>query len=289
MRKIILTLIVLLNAFLIKGENDDSTKVNPIFQKIINYSFKTADLSIIRNTPYSEKRDYLLFDVYAPKTVEKNRLLPTVVFIHGDAPVKNLKDAGQYKSLGELVASEGFIGVTFNHSTLSNGNSVEEISREVNSLFNHIYDNAETYRIDKNQVVIWAMSAGTPFSLHYALQNPQENIKGIVIYYGLADLTSESKVIGVDISNENIANYCPSKLPVEKIDTNIPVFIARAGLDHPVINKSLDSFINRALRNNMQIDLYNHSTGRHAFDLLDDNQRTHEIIEKTISFIKKQL
>lgn len=289
MRYLTIILFILSFALIVKGENNDSTRVNSLFLKRINYNFNPVDLNVFRNKKYSEKKDYLLFDVYAPKTIEKNKLLPAVIFVHGDAPVKNLKDAGQYKSLGELVASEGFIGITFNHSTLSNGYSVEEISREINFLFKHIYDNAETYYIDKNQIIIWTISAGTPFSLYYGLQNNLKNIKSMVIYYGLADLESESKVIGIDINDEDIVNYCPSKLPVKNTDFTIPLFIARAGLDNPLINRSLDSFINHALTNNMQIDLYNHSTGRHAFDLLDDNQRTHEIIEKTISFIKQHL
>lgn len=34
------------------------------------------------------------------------------------------------------------------------------------------------------------------------------------------------------------------------------------------------------------MDIYNHPTGVHAFDLFNDNERTHEIIKKTLEFLK---
>jgi hypothetical protein len=37
------------------------------------------------------------------------------------------------------------------------------------------------------------------------------------------------------------------------------------------------------------IDLLNHPTGQHAFDLFNDNDRTHEIIVRTLDYLEKHL
>lgn len=45
----------------------------------------------------------------------------------------------------------------------------------------------------------------------------------------------------------------------------------------------------KVAKNNLTVDVYNHSTGGHAFDLFNDNKRTCEIIAKTLDFFKKHL
>lgn len=60
------------------------------------------------------------------------------------------------------------------------------------------------------------------------------------------------------------------------------MFIARAGRDHPAINGSVDSFLQKALAENLDIDFANHpegQQGRHGFDVLNDTARSREIIE----------
>jgi hypothetical protein len=50
-----------------------------------------------------------------------------------------------------------------------------------------------------------------------------------------------------------------------------PIFIARAGLDHPRLNGALDRFVQEALAKNLTLELMNHPAGRHGFDILDDD------------------
>jgi len=65
-----------------------------------------------------------------------------------------------------------------------------------------------------------------------------------------------------------------------------PILIARAGLDNPVLNGGVDRFVQEALSKNASLDLCNHPTGHHGFDILDDNDRSREIIKRTIEFIR---
>jgi hypothetical protein len=64
------------------------------------------------------------------------------------------------------------------------------------------------------------------------------------------------------------------------------MFIARAGLDDEGLNAGLDRFVQLALKNNVSIEVLNHATGHHGFDIEDDNTRTREILKRTIEFLK---
>jgi hypothetical protein len=63
----------------------------------------------------------------------------------------------------------------------------------------------------------------------------------------------------------------------------------RAGLDHPFLNAGIDRFIQQALATNACIDVLTHPTGRHGFDILDDNPRSREIIARTLEFLRARL
>ena len=67
------------------------------------------------------------------------------------------------------------------------------------------------------------------------------------------------------------------------------MLIVRAGLDAPALNASIDRLITAAIANNVDIDVINHATGHHGFDVLDDNQRSREIIQATLEFMKIHL
>jgi DNA-binding transcriptional MerR regulator len=64
----------------------------------------------------------------------------------------------------------------------------------------------------------------------------------------------------------------------------LPMFVARAGLDQPLINQSIDTFVQEALAGNAPLELINHPAGRHGFDILDDDERSREIIARAVAF-----
>ena len=64
----------------------------------------------------------------------------------------------------------------------------------------------------------------------------------------------------------------------------LPIFIARAGLDQPMINETIDLFVQEALAGNVVLDVMNHPSGRHGFDILDDDDRSREIIARAVAF-----
>jgi dienelactone hydrolase len=68
-----------------------------------------------------------------------------------------------------------------------------------------------------------------------------------------------------------------------------PILVARAGLDNPWLNDSVDRFVAAALARGATLDLLTHPSGRHGFDILDDDARTKEIIRRTLEFLRERL
>ena len=64
------------------------------------------------------------------------------------------------------------------------------------------------------------------------------------------------------------------------------LLIARAGLDNPWLNGTIDRFVQQALDVGASLDLMNHPAGRHSFDILDDDLRSREIIRRTLAFLR---
>jgi dienelactone hydrolase len=183
----------------------------------------------------------------------------------------------------------GLKAVTFNHKVLCDGFNIKEVNNDIDTLISYLIENAHKLNIDKDKIAIWCFSGGVPFGLYAGMHDYVDYIKGVIGYYGFGDFTSVGKLLQLNIDEEDIKKYSPINLIDENSDRIPPLFIARAGLDSPIINESIDKFIEKGLKNNLTIDIYNHSTGGHGFDLFNDNNRTHEIIAESLNFLRKHL
>jgi hypothetical protein len=61
---------------------------------------------------------------------------------------------------------------------------------------------------------------------------------------------------------------------------------ALARQEKTIRNAALDRFVQLAIAKNANIDFSNDSTGHQGFDLLDDNSRSREIIQRTLEFLR---
>ncbi|HWP98659.1 MAG TPA: DUF3795 domain-containing protein [Syntrophomonadaceae bacterium] len=241
-----------------------------------------------------EEGTELLLDLYFPPSLLQDQKLPLVILIHGEAADTNIKDWGAFTSMGRILAASGLAAAAFNHRTLLQGFQIKDAISDIENLKNFLIDHADEYGLDKNHIAIWSFSMGVPFGLYAGIHNSPAYIKCIVAYYGFCDLTSLCQLfkgaINSDGLDEQAEEYSPAQLLSQQPDKIAPMLIARAGMDQiPMLLNSLDNFIGAALANNIQIDVYNHPTGVHAFELLNDVPRTHEIIEKTLEFLKRHL
>ncbi|MCW6060194.1 dienelactone hydrolase family protein [Clostridium sporogenes] len=262
-----------------------------ILKKEIVYKINDIEnVNIPKSIVYkSTNKEELLMDLYTPFSNDKKEKLPVVILVHGEAASVNFKETGQYISYGKLLASFGLNAVNFNHKVLAEGFNIKEVISDMDSLINYLVENADKLKIDKNKIAIWCFSGGVPFGLYTGMSNYFDYVKGIIAYYGFGDFTSLGEFLQLNISKEDAKRYSPINLIDENASRIPPLFIARAGLDNQIINESIDEFITKGLKNNLTIDIFNHSTGGHAFDLFNDNDRTHEIIAESLEFLRKHL
>lgn len=246
-------------------------------------------VKVTKNLVYKRVQgEQLKMDVYSPREASRRARRPAVIFIHGGRIPPNLlttpKEWGAYVSLGQLVAASGFVAVTFNHR-FHTWNSLPDSQSDVMDLIAHIRDNADSLGVNKDQITLWAVSAGSLFLSQPLRENPTY-VRSIIAYYPQLDLQDSRKSAPVSVTDETLRNFSPIH-HLRNSGKNVPpIFIARAGLDDASLNGGIDRFVQLALSKNLTIDLVNHATGRHGFDIEDDNDRSREIIRRTIEFIK---
>ena len=256
------------------------------FKRIVYSVPEMTRVKVTKNLIYKRaSAEELKMDVYSPPGKQRH---PAVIFIHGGRIPRNLlttpKDWGAYISLGQLVAASGFVGVTFNHRFYA-WESLADSQSDVMDLISYVRDNAESLGVDKDRIILWALSAGGIFLSQPLHQSPLY-IRSIVAYYSELDLQNQRKAAPASVTDETLREFSPVHHLRNREKTVPPMFIARAGLDDKELNDGIDRFVQLALSRNLTVDVVNHATGHHAFDIEDNNERSREIIKQTIEFIK---
>lgn len=228
----------------------------------------------------------LEMDVYSPRVARGP--LPAVLFIHGGRIPPNLltrpKDWAVYISFGELVAASGFVGVTFNHRFHTWENLADSQADAMDAI-KYVRDNAATLGVDSEHIILWAISAGGIF-LSQPLRDRPSYVSALIAYYAQLDLRESRRSAPATVSDETLRDFSPVYYLEKGAQVQPPIFIARAGLDGASLNAGIDRFVQLALKNNLALELFNHPTGHHGFDIEDDNDRSREILRRTIEFIR---
>ena len=236
----------------------------------------------------------LQMDVYSPRS--SRRRSPAVLFIHGGRIPPDLlttpKDWAVYVSFGQLAAASGFVGVTFNHRFYT-WESLADSQADVMDAMKYVRANAASLGVDSERIILWAISAGGVF-LSEPLRDQPAYVTALIGYYAQLDLRDARRTAPASVSDETLKDFSPvyylekaaAAQAASSASTFPPMFIARAGLDEPNLNGGLDRFVQLALKNNVSLELYNHPNGHHGFDIEDDNERSREILKRTIEFIR---
>jgi len=165
----------------------------------------------------------------------------------------------------------------------------------------YVRTNAATLGVDPEKIVLWAISAGGIF-LSEPLRERPAYIRALVGYYAQLDLRNARRTAPASVSDGALRDFSPvyylekaaavqpepsaSSCPAKPNQIFPPMFIARAGLDNADLNDGLDRFVQLALKNNVSLELFNHPDGHHGFDIEDNNERSREILKRTIEFIR---
>jgi len=234
-------------------------------------------------------------DVYTPPGQQESERRPAVVFVHGgpispDLPLAPI-DWGVYRGYGALAAASGWVGVTFN-SRYYGFDHLDEAADNIRAAVAYIRAHADELGVDGERLCLWAFSGGGVFLADWLRERPVY-VRCLVAYYTMMDLrplASVESLAGV-VAAETLRRFSPVAALEDAGGDPIavPLLMARAGQDNPGLNALFDAFAQAALAANMSLDLLNHPSGYHAFDTLNDDARTHEILQRTLAFVRERL
>jgi dienelactone hydrolase len=177
-----------------------------------------------------------------------------VLFVHGGPVPPDLplapKDWGVYEGYGALAAASGLVGVTFNHRYFRLAD-LETAAGDVAGAIAYARAHADELGLDPDRLCLWAFSGGGPLLTPF-LEESRPYLRCLVAYYAALDLRG--------------------------LPRRVPFLVARAGLDGPGLNGSIDRFVREALAANVDLTLLNHPRGHHGFDTRDDDPRTRGIV-----------
>jgi acetyl esterase/lipase len=228
----------------------------------------------------------LHMDVCAPSGPQ--RPCPAVVLIHGGPiPKMGAKNMGVFVSYGELLAASGFTAVTFDHRFLA-PDRLADAAQDVADLVGHVRANADSLGVDPERLALWAFSGGGPF-LAAPLRDRPAWLRAVVAYYAVLDLQQPPSGVDDGLGPDVRRTFSAVDALGEPAHGAPPLLVARAGLDNGWINGGIDRFVQAAVSKGATIDLLNHPDGRHGFDILDDDERSKQIIRRTVEFLRDHL
>jgi dienelactone hydrolase len=190
----------------------------------------------------------LRMDVYRPA----NATAPAPVLILFN--IASGAERGQpfYKAWAEIAASKGIVAILpdLREATLA---------QDFDALLTHLAANAASVGGDRDRIAVYAGSGNVYRGLSLFLDARRTAIKALVLYYGSAD--------------------------VKTFRSDLPTLFVRAGLDRPPVTRAMTELITLALTQNAPVSVVNDPGGHHAFEMVDDDAATRDVIDATLDFV----
>lgn len=236
---------------------------------------------VISDISYFEEDSSSKMDIYLPcETTQKP--LPCVFLVHGLTSKKQSpKDWGLYISWAEYFTASGFACVVMNHG-LCNEKAIGDSERYLAKSVDYVRQNADVYSIDSYNIGLFYFSGGG-ILMSYALKENRDFIKAVAGYYTKLEITRKRSY-----SDDFMSSYSPVRM-IHEMVPKYPFYLVKAKKDLGRIKKSIDAFYEKAKALSWDMHLSIHESGRHAFDIMTDNDRSREIINETMNFFKKHM
>jgi hypothetical protein len=260
------------------------------FSKLkVVYKIPSMEEIKVKQWPYKKSGDgKMMMDIYYPHHIKNGSEFPAVVFIFGysDNGMKKMmgsksKDLGCYTSWAKLVAASGMAAILY---------ETKDPWLDTQDLLKYINQHAEVMNINEEKMCLWSCSGNVPTALSILMGDRNKRIKCTVLYYGIMSTPDRKYKKELDSLFRQFKFSIEGVENIKNFHKDLPFFIVRAGLDKiPRLNEMTNHFILQAITHNVPITLINYTNGRHAFDLLDDNVTSRNIIKQTIEFMKYHL
>jgi tetratricopeptide (TPR) repeat protein len=235
-------------------------QVDPNITPLVYHIPEMDKVKIEKGLVYKTLKDTTLkFDVYYPSNFDKKKALPLVIFNNGVGG-NQVPEWQIYKDWASLIAANGMIAI--NHQSRQG-----KTLKDSEDLVDYLQAHATELSIDKDKIGVWACSGNVGAGMPLSMQSSRSYIKALVMYYG--------------------AGWRPEDNVIKRQD--LEILLVRAGLDFYNLNKGIEDFMRSALEKDAHIEFINYPEGQHAFDAVDNTNRSREIILQTVDFFKRNL
>jgi acetyl esterase/lipase len=247
------------------------------------------DVCIQKNIPYKQEEGVQLsLDIYRPIQDTRRACLPTVLIVPS-GPLKQFerhppKEWENVTSWARLFAASGLGSVTINHRFF-NVRHLPLACRDVRDAAYYVHTHGPEFFLDPNRLCLLAFWGGG-LLINFALREQPEFLRCLVLYSPLLDIRGMKRYQKA-LPEEVMESCSPVKGVSDLSQPTFPVFLARAKLDSKPLTASINAFLANAARGGVPLKVECHESGRHAFEIRDDNARTHAIIERTVAFVKE--
>jgi dienelactone hydrolase len=249
---------------------------------------RMGDVRVHRDVAYAAADgSRLTMDVYLPPDAAPGARPPAVVIVEGypDSGAEallgcKLKDMACYGCWARLIGASGLAAVAYTN---------REPAADLDALLAHLQRHGAELGIDARRLGVLAFSGNVPLALSFLMTKGREPVKSAVLVYGYTLDLDGATGVAEAAAQWGFANPAAGK-SVADLPRDLPLLIVRAGKDETAkLNEGIDAFVASALALNRPLTLVNHSTGPHAFDLLDDSAATRDAVRTALSFLQTHL
>jgi dienelactone hydrolase len=169
--------------------------------------------------------------------------------------------------------------VAFNHRSSENSSKLPEVRDDITAAISFVRENSLGLPIDTNRLNLWYFS-GSGVHLPAAMGNGIPCIRSVVAYYPVL----EPPPFFQSATREKFSALAQLKIHAPNIP---PLLLVKAGKDYADWHEHIDQFRAEAERLKVRLEFLEHPTGRHAFDLFNNDEISKDIIQRTWQFLRQ--
>ena len=288
------------------NEDRSGVKINEALER-----FVPAGISAKRNLQYERADKNALLDVFYPSAVDgTNRVLPTVVWVHGGSWVTGSKDL--IVNYLKILASKGFLAVGVDYG-LAPANLYPTPVRQVNEALDFLQRNGEELHADSSRFFLAGDSAGAQIAAQLAtvITSPsyandvgitpsirRSQLKGVVLHCGayeakLANYRRNGVLWAYFGTKDFATDPRLSQFSVARhVTPDFPAMFISAGNDDPYAAQSY-LFAETAARQGILVDSLFFPEGHvpkvwHQFQFFLDTDAGRIALQRSIEFMAEQ-
>ena len=159
-----------------------------------------------------------------------------------------------YKAWAGIAASKGLLAIVPDLRA-------DTLEQDFDALMAHLAAAGASLGADRERIAVYAGSGNVYRGLPVFLNPRRTAVKAAVMYYGSAE--------------------------VRTFRRDLPILFVRAGLDRPPVTRAMTELVALAQTQNAPVTLLNYPGGHHAFEMVDDEDATRDVIDTTIEFVKR--